>query len=386
MAKVIFHIDLNAFYASAEIVRNCALEGTPLVVSGFSKRSVVCTASYEARNYGVHSAMPLYQAFQLCPDLVVIKGDMEYYSQLSKRFFQFLKQYSNKLEIASIDECYLDVSECIMNYQRPLDLAWEIQQRIKEELRLPCSIGVAPNKFLAKMASDMHKPMGITVIRKHEIASKLWPLPIHEMFGIGKKTAPILKKMGIETIGDFADPKNEKMLIKTIGKAAPGLIANARGRGSDQLIYTTTIQSISQSTTINHDVFDYDECKNILRLLSSSLSKRAKKEKVSGKMISISIRYYDFRNAVRSLNLDYSSDDENIIFEHAMLLFDQNYEDIPIRHLGVGMGSLSSKDSQIEQLTIFTAPKPKMDILEELNKQIIGSKLVYASSLVKEKE
>lgn len=103
-------------------------------------------------------------------------------------------------------------------------------------------------------------------------------------------------------------------------------------------------------------------------------------------MISISIRYYDFRNAVRSLNLDYSSDDENIIFEHAMLLFDQNYEDIPIRHLGVGMGSLSSKDSQIEQLTIFTAPKPKMDILEELNKQIIGSKLIYASSLVKEKE
>lgn len=386
MARVIFHIDLNSYYASAEIVRNSALEGLPVVVGGLSKRGVICTASYEARKFGVRSAMPLYQALELCPDLIVLKGDHDYYSQLSKKFFAFLKTYTNLIEIASIDECYMDVTDIIKNYARPLDLAWQIQEQLMQTLRLPCSIGVAPNKFLAKMASDMRKPMGITVIRKHEIATKLWPLSIDEMFGIGRKSAPILKANGINTIGDFANPKNEAFLLKTIGKAAPSLIANARGNGNDQLVYNTTVQSISQSTTINHDVFDYDECKNILTILTKSLVRRAKEESISGKMVSLSIRYHDFRNVVRSINLDYYTNDFNIILEHALLLFDMNFEDIPIRHLGVGLGSLSSKQKHIEQLDIFKQPEKKeTDVLTELNKHLTSGKLVYASNLLNKK-
>lgn len=387
MARVIFHIDLNSYYASAEIVRNSALAGQPVVVGGLSKRGVICTASYEARKYGVKSAMPLYKALELCPNLVVLKGNHNYYSELSKKFFSFLRTFTNFIEIASIDECYMDVTDIIKNYRRPLDLAWQIQEQLMETLKLPCSIGVAPNKFLAKMASDMRKPMGITVIRKHEVPTKLWPLSIDSMFGIGKKTAPILKNNGIKTIGDFADPKNESYLLKTIGKSAPSLIANARGNGNDQLVYNTTVQSISQSTTINHDVFDYDECKNILTVLTKSLVKRASAEGITGKMVSMSIRYHDFRNVVRSVNLDYYTNDFNIILEYALLLFDNNYEDIPIRHLGVGLGSLSSKKKQIEQLNIFSKPKTQnIDVLDELNKHLSNGKLVYASNLLKEKK
>lgn len=387
MARVIFHIDLNSYYASAEIVRNSALAGQPVVVGGLSKRGVICTASYEARKYGVKSAMPLYKALELCPNLVVLKGDHNYYSELSKKFFSFLRTFTNFIEIASIDECYMDVTDIIKNYKRPLDLAWQIQEQLMETLKLPCSIGVAPNKFLAKMASDMRKPMGITVIRKHEVPTKLWPLSIDLMFGIGKKTAPILKNNGIKTIGDFADPKNESYLLKTIGKSAPSLIANARGNGNAQLVYNTTVQSISQSTTINHDVFDYDECKNILTVLTKSLVKRASAEGITGKMVSMSIRYHDFRNVVRSVNLDYYTNDFNLILEYALLLFDNNYEDIPIRHLGVGLGSLSSKKKQIEQLNIFSKPKTQnIDVLDELNKHLSNGKLVYASNLLKEKK
>lgn len=387
MARVIFHIDLNSYYASAEIVRNGALAGQPVVVGGLSKRGVICTASYEARKYGVRSAMPLYKALELCPNLVVLKGDHNYYSELSKKFFSFLRTFTSFIEIASIDECYMDVTDIIKNYKRPLDLAWQIQEQLMETLKLPCSIGVAPNKFLAKMASDMRKPMGITVIRKHEVPTKLWPLSIDSMFGIGKKTAPILKNNGIKTIGDFADPKNETYLLKTIGKSAPSLIANARGNGNDQLVYNTTVQSISQSTTINHDVFDYDECKNILTVLTKSLVKRASADGITGKMVSMSIRYHDFRNVVRSVNLDYYTNDFNIILEHALLLFDNNFEDIPIRHLGVGLGSLSSKKKQIEQLNIFSKPKKQnIDVLDELNKHLSNGKLVYASNLLKEKK
>lgn len=150
-------------------MRNSALAGQPLAISGLSRRAVVSTASYEARKYGVHSAMPLHQALEKCPDLVVVQGDYAWYEQLSERFLSFIRSITPLVEQASIDECYADMSEVIRAYKRPLDLAWIIQKRLYEELKLPCSIGIGPNKFLAKMASDMHKPMGITILRKQKL-------------------------------------------------------------------------------------------------------------------------------------------------------------------------------------------------------------------------
>lgn len=385
MAKVIFHIDLNAFFASAEVLKNSALEGQPIAVANLHKRSVVTTASYEARSFGVKSAMPIHEALHKCPQLVVVNGDYHWYKELSKRFFQFIKTLTPYVEPASIDECYVDVSELIKDYQRPLDLAWYIQKELLNKVGLPCSIGIASNKFLAKMASDMRKPMGITVLRKQEIPRKLWPLPISDMVGIGKKSSALLIKNNICTIYDLADPKNEDKIITLLGKAAHTAIQNARGNDHSTLSYNHSVQSISQSTTLDTDITEYTEIHTVFKQLAYALSKRAIKEDLSGSLITISIRYNDFSNVVRSHTLDTPTSDVNIILENALLLFDRHYRGDPIRHLGIGLGSLYSKSKIITQLDIFKLPENPVSvpILEELNKNVLGTKLIKASDLLK---
>lgn len=385
MARVLFHIDLNAFYASAEILKNSSYEDAPLVVGGMSRRGVVCTASYKAREYGVRSAMPIGQALQLCPHLIVVPADFEWYETLSQKFFNYIRKYTPYVEPVSIDECFADVTEVIKNYPRPLDLAWQIQKGLKEELGLSCSIGVAPNRFLAKMASDMRKPMGISILRKQEIAKKLWPLPIEDMWGIGKKTAPILRYHKIETIGDLANPKNEAIALSILGKSGIHRIQNARGNDSNKLSFTTTLQSLSQSTTMNKDVQDYDEIKNIFRTLAYDLSNRCLEEKIQGKTISISIRYSDFSTIVRSFTMEKAISKMDPILEHALYLFDKNHiNGQPIRHLGIALGSLMDQNHSIEQISIFEPQSiSKKDILEELNKNFDSPKLKFASDLLK---
>lgn len=385
--RVIFHIDLNSFFASAEVLKNSALEGQPVVVAGMHRRSVVSTASYEARNYGVHSAMPLHMALEKCPQLVVVQGDYAWYEELSRRFFNYVKRFSPYLEPASIDECYIDVTEAIRAYKRPLDLAWRIQKGVYEDLRLPCSIGVGPNKFLAKMASDMRKPMGITVLRRQEIERKLWPLSIADMFGIGKKTVPLLERQGIYTIGDFANPANEAKIMALMGKHAYQLIQNARGFGSNRLDYNTSVQSISQSTTLDTNIVEYEEVKSVFKRLANKLSQRAKQEDLRGALISISIRYADFTNAVRSTTISEYTNDADVLLEHALLLFDQHNNGKEIRHLGIGLGSLFLKTRTVDQINLFqdvkAEPTDSTDILKQLNKQLSTGKLMKASELLK---
>lgn len=387
--RVIFHIDLNAFFASAELLKNSALEGQPIVVAGLSRRSVVSTASYEARAYGVHSAMPLHMAQQKCPQLIVVQGDYGWYEELSKRFFTYLTRYTPYIEPASIDECYLDVSEAIKKYKRPLDLAWIIQKNIKEDVRLPCSIGVAPNKFLAKMASDMRKPMGITILRCQEIARKLWPLPIKDMYGIGKKSVPVLEKNGIHTIGDIANEQNESKIMTLLGKHSYHLIQHARGNGSNKLTYTTSVQSISQSTTLDHDVMEYEEIRAVLKRLALSLAARAKRDGLRGKMLSITIRYYDFSNAVRSIPLPEYTNDASIMLEHALLLYDQNQSGLEVRLLGITLASLFSSQHTITQINLFQQDAIEQqqtgDIVSQLNRQLPQANLMRASDILKNK-
>ena len=385
--RVIFHIDLNAFYASAEILKDSALEGQPVAVAGLHRRSVVSTANYEARARGVHSAMPLLMALEKCPELVVLQGDYAWYEELSSRFFTYLKKFSPYIEPASIDECYMDVTDLIKNYKRPLDLAWIIQKSVYEDLRLPCSIGVGPNKFLAKMASDMRKPLGITVLRKQEIKSKLWPLPLSEMWGIGKKSVPLLQQKGIETIGDLANPDNETMIMTLLGKQGFVAIQHARGNGSNQLSYNTSVQSISQSTTLDRDISEYSEVKAVFTRLAHSLSQRAKHDDLKGSLISISIRYYDFTNVVRSQSLQEFTNDEDKLLETALLLFDRNSIEKDIRHLGIGLGSLYDKNASVMQMNMFSQPKVNTNdiqtVIQSLNKQIPGANLMSASELTK---
>ena len=267
----------------------------------------------------------------------------------------------------------MDVTEAIKAYKRPLDLAWIIQKDVMEDLRLPCSIGVAPNKFLAKMASDMRKPMGITVLRKQEIAKKLWPLPISEMWGIGKKTVPMLEEQGILTIGDLADERNEKKVMTLLGKHAYQFIQHARGNSSNQLNFNQSLQSISQSTTLDRDITEYDEVKTVFQRLARTLSQRAKDERLCGRLISVSIRYHDFSNMVRSVNIPNYTNDINILLENALYLFDRNHNGKPIRHLGIGLASFQTAKS-VDQINMFQEPIENTNeveqVLKELNKQL----------------
>lgn len=381
--RVIFHIDLNAFFANAELLKYPEYKDKPLVVAGLHRRSVVCAANYEARKYGIHSAMPLLMAQEKCKDLIIVSGNHHYYETISERFFQYLKKYTPAIEIASIDECYMDVTDIICKFKRPLDLAWMIQKNIYDDLGLPCSIGVAPNKFLAKMASDMRKPMGITILRKSEIQKKLWPLPIEDMWGIGKKSIPNLKANGIETIADLVKEENQAFLIRTLGKQGYSAIAHAKGQGSNTLVYSTSLSSISQSTTLDKDITDYEEVKQVFRSLAISLSKKAKFEAIKGAMVSISIRYFDFTNVVRSISLNTYTDDYNLILEHALYLFDLHYNGNPIRHLGITLASFYRHDCGT-QMNLFEQIdyNDTEQILKELNKSISNTPLIKASELL----
>ncbi|MBU1020858.1 MAG: DNA polymerase IV, partial [Firmicutes bacterium] len=202
--RVIFHIDLNAFFASCEMASNPKLYNIPLGIGGKNDRGVLTTANYEARKSGVRSAMSVVEAKRICPNLVILPVNFPLYQKYSELFFELLSEYSDVIEKGSIDEGYLDMTDALDD-KHPLDIAKEIQTRLLEEYNLPVSIGIAPNMFLAKMASDIQKPLGITILRKRDVEEKLWVLPIEEMYGIGKKTYPNLKLIGIHTIGDLVN-------------------------------------------------------------------------------------------------------------------------------------------------------------------------------------
>lgn len=385
MARVIFHIDLNSFYASAEEILDPSIAGKPVAVSGLSRRSVVSTANYEARAYGVHSAMPIQEAIELCPDLIIVKGHYSYYEELSEKFIQVIHQYTPYVEQASVDECYADMTEIIKKFARPLDLAWQIQKQLKNELKLKCSIGVAPNKFLAKMASDMRKPMGITILRKSEVQKKLWPLPVSDMYGIGKKTSKALNTMGIMTIGDLAQYSNIQLLSKILGKNTKAVIDRCYGISSSEITTNSNMKSMSQSRTFMDDITEYDEIRAHFRRLSYELSSRLKENGIMGNVISISVRYFTFETIVRSKRLIYPIQDADTIFEQAMMLYDENQDEMAVRHVGIGISNLNSIASSKIQLNLFEEFKPSStdDVISDLNRQMKSAHLVRASSLLK---
>lgn len=386
MARVIFHIDINAFFASAEEIKNPRLIGLPVAVGSSSRRSVISTANYKAREYGVHSAMPVYLALEKCPDLILCESDYSYYRALSARFFAYLKKFSKAIEPASIDECYMDVTEKIREYKRPLDLAYQIQNGIYEELGLKVSIGVAPNKFLAKMASDMRKPMGITVLRKSEIKHKLWPLPIEDINGLGKKSVPILKKEGIETIGDFASKENEDLIYKKLGKNGYSLIQKVRGNSTNQLDVSTSQKSISLSRTYENDLYTMEEVQSKIQELTLELTNKLTKENQKGKMISLSLRDLSFHTIVRSYTFSQYVNEYPVLLQALNNLLEENFEPVGYRYVAIHLGSLKDAKQIMVQPTLFEKPiQDTNDILKQLNHRMEGINLMKASELLKEK-
>lgn len=385
MSRVYFHIDLNAFFASCEELLDPSLKGKPLVVGGKSRRSVISTANYEARKYGIHSAMPMQQAEKLCKDLVIVNGHYAFYSDMSHQFMQIIHSYTDLVEKASIDECYADMTDVICRYPKPLDVAFSIQRRVLEETGLRCSIGIGPNMFLAKMASDMKKPMGITVLRIRDVPEKMWPLPIKEMQGIGKRTVPLMEDLNIHTIKDLATYQDLNALKPVLGKNIESMIKRANGYDDRTLMTDYDSKSMGISETLLEDVTDYDELRGLIRTLCRRLSKRLKEAHKAGYHVSMRICYYDFRNANKSKKLSapiWTSDD---LFVQAMILFDSSYEEEEaVRLIGVSVSDFASEDFLAKQVSLFDAPEEEStsEILHDLNHQLGTQVFVRASSLL----
>lgn len=389
MARVYFHIDMNAFFVNAEILLDPSLKGKPVAVSGTTRRSVVSTASYEARAFGVHSAQPIQEAMKLCPDLIVVPGHHRFYMELSDQFMRIVKRYTDEIEQASIDECYADVTDAIMKFPKPLDLAIRIQKEILMETGIPCSIGVGPNMFLAKMASDMKKPMGITVLRIRDVKEKMWPLPIGEMRGVGKKTEPLLQALGIRTIGDLAGYADHEKLKKIFGKNTDHMMKRACGYDDRVIVREWDAKSMGVSETLLEDVTDYEELRGVYRTLSRRLSRRLKEDRKLGTTLQIRIKYYDFRNIDRSIRLPSALWRSEDILDKAMELFDENWDGEPVRLAGISLSGLRNADEYVSQLNLFCSPeddhRETAAVLNDLNRQLSSHVFRRASDLLKEK-
>ncbi|WP_374723459.1 DNA polymerase IV [Calidifontibacillus erzurumensis] len=380
--RVILHVDMNSFYASVEMAHNPKLKGKPLAIAGNPKerRGIIVTCSYEARKRGVKTAMPLWEAKKLCPELIVMPPDFAKYKKASIAMFQILKRFSSLVEPVSIDEGYIDISDSKL-YGSPLEIAKKIQEQILSELDLPSSIGIAPNKFLAKTASDMKKPMGITILRKRDVPTKLWPLKVEQMYGIGKKTAEKLNSIGIRTIGELANA-SEYQLKQLLG--INGIRLKERANGEDHRKVgpdsVSEFKSIGNSTTLPADTVDEQEIRHVFERLAASVERRMEQNGVVSWNIQITIRYFNRKTITRSRKLKQAVFTKEAIFNAAWHLFTIHWSKVPIRLLGITAQELEEKKEATKQLSLFTFEEEAKD--EPLLLAIEKLKDKYGSNII----
>jgi DNA polymerase-4 len=357
--RIIFHVDLNAFYASCEEAIDPSLKSHPIGIAKNSDRGILTTANYAARKFGVSSAMNVYEAKKRCLHIKIIPPNFALYEAYSDQFFTYLRTFTDQIEPASIDEGYLDLTNDL-NGKHPLDIAKEIQETLLNQYQLPVSIGIAPNMFLAKMASDMKKPLGITVLRKRDIQEKLWPLPIEKMFGIGKKTVPNLHLLGIHTIEDLANFKDTDTLRKFLGNQTESFMHKAHGHDTRQVDPTSNeiISSIGNSRTYEGFLHTFEACEEALTDLTQSVYDRLVKHERSTKTIAVSVRTNDFESHSKHFSFEYHTQSYELIREVVDYLFDELYNEKPVHLLGVSASNLKKQAQLFRQLTIFETEKP----------------------------
>ena len=358
MGRIIFHIDMNSFFASCEIAENPDLYDKDVAVAPYSseRKSIILAANYNAKRKGIKTTMHVHEALKICPGLVIVDSNHQLYNEYSRKFFNYFLSITPLVEPASIDEGYLDVTD-VCKTINPLELAKKIQKDLLEQFKLPCSIGIAPNKFLAKMASDMKKPLGITILRKREIKEKLWPLPISDMQGVGKKTLPVLNSLKIFTIGDLANYQNISLLELSIGKQSTiHLMRQANGIGSTEIDVNrfNDVSTISNSTTLDFDEYDPIKLKNTLKWLTNTVCNRLEKKELKAQTFTIQIKYNTFKTVSRSKTLDNAINDSTKVYNIIEDLFDDLVDlSYGVRLLGVSCGKLKPYKESLVQMSIF---------------------------------
>ena len=355
MAKTrkILHLDLDAFFCAVEEQLNPELRGKAIAVGGKpNERGVVSSASYPARKFGVRSAMPMAQAMRLCPHLIVVGQTRGVYSERSKAVMTILRDAAPYVEPLSIDEAFLDVTILPDDIE---SIARRLQKRINDELDLPCSLGGATNKLVAKTANTVGKarqpkdkpPNAITIVPPGDEASFLAPLPIQRLWGVGPKNAETLSKLGLTTVGDVAN-WSEEALISRLGKLGGEIWRRAHGIDFRPVLTEHEAKSISKEVTFAKDVADEAELKLTLRRLSDGVGRQARKAGLAGMTIKIKLRWTDFTTLNRQLTLDKPTDLDGEIYNSATQLFDQVWvKGRPVRLIGVGLGGFSVPNRQI---------------------------------------
>lgn len=340
------HADLDAFYASVEILKDSSLAGKPVIVGGTSSRGVVTSASYEARRFGVRSAMPTARARRICPGAVFIQPDFDAYIEKSNQVRKVFDSFSHIVEPLSLDEAFLDVRRAERMWPDPGTLAEALKDRVLRATGLVISVGVAPNKLLAKLASRKAKPDGIMIVDAGRVFEFLHPLPVSELWGVGEQTAGVLSRLGLKTVGDIARvPKTT--LEKVLGPQGAALSALANGHDDRQVVVDSPRKSAGAEETFEHDLVDPEQILQAILKLSDRVASRLRSEGISGRTVTVKIRLSNFTTTTRSKTVPHEMDTATEIFglAKALLAGLAGGDDQPnrkgIRLLGVSISSLS---------------------------------------------
>lgn len=347
MDKTIMHVDMDAFFASVEIMDNPKLKGKPVIVGGITERGVVATCSYEAREFGVRSAMPVYMAKARCPQGVFLPVRYSRYKEISNKIFNIFYEISPYVEPLSIDEAYLDIT----NVEKDLDdIAKYIKNRVKKETGLTISVGISYNKFLAKLASDWNKPDGLKIIRKNMVPEVLFPLPIDKVHGLGKISAKKLKDIGIFTIEELYKLPQE-LLIQFFGKFGVEIYERIRGIDKREVQILRERKSIGRETTLRTDTDDKNELGIYIKAFAKSIATTMQSKNIIGKSITVKIKTASFVNHTRSRTLTHYIFNEDDIYREAASILDEIELQEKIRLIGISISSL--KENITEQLSMF---------------------------------
>lgn len=360
MQRKILHIDMNNFYASVELLTRPDLRDKPVIVGGdrSERHGIVLAKNEIAKAFGIVTAETIYQAKQKCPQAIVLPPNREEYARYMNLSRQIYLEYTERMEPFGPDEAWLDVSTI---ERSGIEIAEEIRQRIKSELKLRVSIGVSWNKTFAKMGSDYKKPDAVTVISKENYQDLLWPLPVGRFLFVGEVSARKLQHIGIYTVGDLAQASSE-ILHNLLGKH--GLSLNTNARGEDQSLVTTEEErghqkSIGAMQTTDHDLYHLEEIQNVFLDLAREVSRRAKKAGLKGQTVSITIKFEDFTQFSRQRTSSFLIQEADIIYNIALSLFHQHFV---VRHLGIRLLGISLEkvedDSVPEQMSLFELKPP----------------------------
>lgn len=336
----ILHIDMDAFFAAVEQKRHPELIGKPVVIGGAgdpTKRGVVSTASYEARKYGIHSAMPLRTAYRLCPEAVFLPVDYDEYLRVSKIIKGILRSFTPLLEDVGIDEAFLDITDLNIGSEK---VAMEIKKKIKDELDLTCSIGIAPNKLVAKIASDMKKPDGLTIVSEKDIERLIWPLPVRKLWGVGPKTEAYLKDIGVNTIGKLAS-KLLEYLVAHFGQSYGRYLYEAsKGIDESPVVTHWEPKSMSREITFQTDTDNWQTIAKNLAELTQDVVDNMKQFGYKGKTVTIKIRFSDFKTHTRAKTLDDFTDSIDIVRKAAFEALGRIELKKKVRLIGIKVGRL----------------------------------------------